>query len=118
MLREVHATPRFYQASSARGAVRYGMPRYGISTLNSAQLQDDDLAANSDSSRNRYSKGQVRTQAVSSLLGCVWRQPVKTAKDCLSSASYSRRSLVHGGLYAALGQSLPNTARSHLQHVG
>jgi hypothetical protein len=47
------------------------MPRYDISTLNSAQLQDDDRAASSDSSRNRYSKGQVRTQAVSSLLQAV-----------------------------------------------
>jgi hypothetical protein len=47
------------------------MPRYDVSALNSAQLQDDDRAASSDSSRNRYGKGQVRMQAVSSLLQAV-----------------------------------------------
>jgi hypothetical protein len=60
------------QLASATIKYRWAMALLGRAYANNiAQLQDSDRAASSDTSRNRYGKGQVRTEAVRSLLQAV-----------------------------------------------
>jgi hypothetical protein len=64
----------YYDSQLASAIIKY---RWAMALLDRAYtnkiapLQDDDRAASSDISCDRYGKGQVRTQAVSSLLQAV-----------------------------------------------
>jgi hypothetical protein len=64
----------YYEGQLASAIIKYrwAMALLGRAHANRiAQLKDDDRAASSDHSRNRYGKGQIRTEAVNSLLRTV-----------------------------------------------
>lgn len=74
------------QYETALAAVHIGS-RWALALLGKAytqkiqQIQQQDLLASNDRTRNRYGKGPVRTEAISSLLGLVYKAPTRTDRE-------------------------------------
>jgi hypothetical protein len=63
----------YYEGQLASAIIKYrwAMALLGRAHANKIAQLDDDRAASSDRSRNRYGKGQIRTEAINSLLRTV-----------------------------------------------